>query len=109
MPIRWGGGGEGMPNLSDDPLEKTPEVPLAMAIVAGTGRCDGVSSSSTLGFAKAGEIEVARSLLNDMPRNNPLPPCKSSPPFLGFPNLYIFFHFFCFLAPLPHLLYPRIS
>lgn len=34
---------------------------------------------------------------------NPLQPCKFFPPFLGFLNLYLFSHFFCFFAPLLHL------
>jgi hypothetical protein len=49
-----------MKHPSDDPPEKTSEVPPAMAIAAGTGWCDGVSSSSTLGFAKPESSEELR-------------------------------------------------
>lgn len=34
---------------------------------------------------------------------NPFQPCKSSKHFLGFLNLYLFFHFFCFFAAPLHL------
>ena len=34
---------------------------------------------------------------------NSLQPCKSSQPFLGYLNLYLFLHFFCSFAPPPFL------